>query len=384
MRKNAAGGCYRTFQARRHGRRVQRWTAALVLAAATALAPPAFAHQTGLAFLDLQVKGATVDGALDVPGTELAQALFIDANRDGLLDRSDIEASQKALCGWLASSVRLVSDGRLCEGRGVGAELREDLLVTVRAQWTCAGDVGELQLSSRISDSLGDAHSTFVRATRGSATAQALLTRTSGTATLSLGGGGALQTAGRFVLLGIEHIFSGVDHVLFLLALLMLGGSLRRIIGIATAFTVAHSITLSLAALDVVHGVPSRLVESAIALSIAYVAVENYLLAPPPTLATGEPAALRWRWLITFAFGLVHGFGFASALRETGLPHEHLPVALAAFNVGVELGQVAIVALAWPVLSRAVATAWYRPRGVQFASLGVFAVAVYWFVQRAF
>jgi hypothetical protein len=295
-----------------------------------------------------------------------------------------VTASQAVLGTWLVGGVRMVANGRICEGTPARSELRDEQLITVRATWKCRGEVTTLDLSSRLPESLGAGHSTFVRAVRGEVTAQTLLSPDASAATLSLTSATAWDAAGRFLLLGMEHIFTGVDHVLFLLALLMLGGSLRRIIGIASAFTAAHSITLTLAALEIVKNVPSRLVESAIALSIAYVAVENYLHAPPRPPEVREPLALRLRWVLTFFFGLVHGFGFASALRETGLPQEHLPAALAAFNVGVELGQVLIIAAAWPLLARATRTTWYRPRGVQFASLGVFAVAIYWFVQRAF
>lgn len=340
------------------------------------------AHQQGLSFLDLQVSVAEVDGALDVPAVELSHALQIDADRDGRIEREDVEAAAPAMGRWLGGAVRLVVDGRLCRPSPATPELRQEL-VTVRAHWTCDREVSKLELASRLHESLGEGHSTVVRATAGQRSAQGLLTAGSSSVSLDLGASSAWAAIGRFVLLGIEHIFTGIDHVLFLLTLILLGGSLRRVIAIATSFTAAHSITLSLAALGVVTGLSSRLVESAIAASIAWVAVENYLYALPRTDGA-DPSLLRWRWLLTFVFGLVHGFGFASALSETGLPADHLPLALASFNVGVEAGQVAIISVAWPLITRAAVRPWYRPRAVQVASLGVFSIAVYWFVQRAF
>jgi hypothetical protein len=342
---------------------------------------PAWAHQAGLSFLDVTVHGPRVEAALDVPGPELVHAVQLDANRDGLLDRADVEAASAAAARWMANAVHLVSDGRICEPEPQGARLREDQLVTVSVAFRCPDAPSSLQLTSRLHEGLGEGHTTIVRGTRDGVTAQGMVNAGSSSLALDFSGAGALGTFGRFVRLGAGHIFTGYDHVLFLLTLIVLGGSLRRVVGIATSFTAAHSLTLSLAALGVVTGLSSRLVESAIAASIAYVAVENYLLARRPDGAP-EPLVLRYRWVLTFAFGLVHGFGFAGALEETGLPREHVPLALAAFNLGVEAGQVAIVAAVWPLVARASRRPWFHARLVPWSSLGVLAVATYWFVDR--
>jgi hypothetical protein len=171
--------------------------------------------------------------------------------------------------------------------------------------------------------------------------------------------------------LGVEHIFTGYDHLAFLVGLLLvvsfssLASGLRHVLGVVTAFTLAHSITLIAAGLGWARLEP-RVVEPAIALSIFYVAVEN-LLVPRP----------RFRWLLTFAFGLVHGFGFASVLREIGLPARGLVLSLLCFNVGVELGQLTVVALVAPVL-------WLLARGplgrrelLLIAALGGLAFALF-------
>jgi hydrogenase/urease accessory protein HupE len=175
----------------------------------------------------------------------------------------------------------------------------------------------------------------------------------------------------RFFLLGVEHIATGYDHILFLLALLLVGGGLRALVAIVTAFTVAHSITLSLAVLDVVQ-LPARLVESAIALSIAWVALENIVLD-----------RVRGRWRVTFAFGLMHGFGFASILREMHLPRVGLATSLLAFNLGVEAGQLAVVLASYPLV-RAVQRSPHRRRWIVLASGAILVLALFWLVERAF
>ncbi len=335
-----------------------------------------------LAYLKLAVNGRVIAGTLDVPAAQLASAMPLDANHDGRLEVSDIAADATTLGSFLLSNLRLFSGGRRCVGASIGAFVDASGLVAIRARWRCAGAVQAVAIRSTLAHTLGVGQSTFVRATEGGRSAEALLSSDTPSATLDFAAAGRLGLIGRFVWLGMTHIYTGADHVLFLLTLLMLGGSLRRILGIATAFTVAHSITLSLTALGVVTHLSSRMVESAIALSIAYVALENFLVARRST-ASVEPRVLRWRWLVSFGFGLVHGFGFASALRLIGLPAAHLPLALFSFNAGVELGQATIIVAAWPLIAKATRTRWYVPAGVRFASVGVFGVAMAWFVARA-
>ena len=187
------------------------------------------------------------------------------------------------------------------------------------------------------------------------------------------------QQASSFVLLGIDHIFTGYDHILFLISLLMLSGAgISYLLKVVTAFTVAHSITLTFAALDIVT-LPSQLVESAIALTIVYVAAENFWRRDT-----------RGRWVYTFGFGLIHGLGFASALKEIGLPHSNLAVSLASFNIGVEIGQIAIVSAAYIVMSLALLLLRHLEKSFWEKSLrlsvsaGAVAVGLLWFVDRAF
>jgi hydrogenase/urease accessory protein HupE len=175
-----------------------------------------------------------------------------------------------------------------------------------------------------------------------------------------------------FFLIGVEHILLGFDHLLFLVALALRGGRFLSLLAIVTAFTVAHSITLALAVLGVAT-FPSRLVEALIAASIAYVAIENIFLERSPSR----------RWAVSFLFGLVHGFGFAGALMEIGLPQEALISSLLSFNLGVEAGQAVVVALLLPALLALDRLSWER-RLVRGMSAALLVVAVVLLVERTF
>jgi len=183
----------------------------------------------------------------------------------------------------------------------------------------------------------------------------------------------SLAIIGRYLKLGYEHILpKGLDHILFVLGLFLLTPQFRPLLWQITAFTVAHSITLALSMYDVVS-LPSRVVESLIALSIAYVAVEN--------IASSKLHS--WRVVIVFAFGLLHGLGFAGVLRELGLPREEFVTALVSFNVGVEIGQISVVLLAYVAVGWFQRGKWYRPAVVIPASVAIAGVGLFWTVQRA-
>jgi hydrogenase/urease accessory protein HupE len=206
---------------------------------------------------------------------------------------------------------------------------------------------------------------------------QALLDASNTTVTISASAPSLLSTMQRYLVTGVQHIFLGYDHIAFLVGVVLWARRLVPVIKIVTAFTIAHSITLSLAALNVVV-IPGGVVEPAIAASIVFVAMENFFSRD-----------IDGRWRVTFAFGLVHGFGFAEALREVGLPANAIVTALAAFNVGVEIGQVAIVSIVVPALmalDQLMATD--RAKPVRAASL-VYTLSVlisllgsYWLLMR--
>ena len=179
------------------------------------------------------------------------------------------------------------------------------------------------------------------------------------------------SVAWNFTRLGIEHILIGYDHILFLIAMIIYGTRFRGNLKTITAFTVAHSITLALAALNLVN-LPSRLVESFIAASIVYVAIENIFVKVQTD-----------RWKIAFLFGLIHGFGFASVLREIGLPTHKFWVALVTFNLGVEIGQVIIVAAVFLIVSRLYSHEFY-PKAATACTAVIAALGSFWFISRAF
>jgi hydrogenase/urease accessory protein HupE len=197
----------------------------------------------------------------------------------------------------------------------------------------------------------------------------------------------ALNVMVTYLVLGVEHILFGVDHLLFVLALLILVKGWRKLVGTITAFTIAHSITLAAATLGFVH-VPSKPVEAAIALSIVFVACEIIHRRQGRSGLTET-----WPWIIAFSFGLLHGLGFASALREVGLPQNSIPLALLFFNIGVELGQLLFVGVVIAVIalttraarkfsrwSLAPQTAFSWCENISAYAIG--SVAAFWLIQR--
>jgi hydrogenase/urease accessory protein HupE len=190
---------------------------------------------------------------------------------------------------------------------------------------------------------------------------------------------GFFGVLGAYLLHGIEHILLGYDHLLFVLALMLIVRSARVLVWTITAFTAAHSITLALATLGVVH-VPGPPVEATIALSILLLAAEILRVRQGRSSLTA-----RWPWVVAFSFGLLHGFGFAGALTSIGLPQGDVPLALLAFNVGVEIGQLAFIALVLGLLALAQRLPLPRPltqHALPVATYAIGTLAAFWFVER--
>jgi hydrogenase/urease accessory protein HupE len=193
------------------------------------------------------------------------------------------------------------------------------------------------------------------------------------------GSSGPFAVAGAYLMLGVEHILFGFDHLLFVLALTLIVPNRRMLLVTVTAFTVAHSITLSLATLGVVH-VPAPPVESMIALSIILVACEIVRQQRGETSLTA-----RWPWLVAFSFGLLHGLGFASALAEIGLPQGDIPLALFSFNVGVEAGQLIFIGVVLGVLACAKFISFpsaVERHALSAATYAIGTTAAFWFIER--
>jgi hydrogenase/urease accessory protein HupE len=347
---------------------------------ACAAAGPLAAHPAPFSYLDLHLDADATRGVLVVHDFDAAHELGIDEPQR-LLDAAVASAHAGELVAVVAARLHVAVDGEPAALDWSGVEVLAEQQSLRLAFEIAARKPGRVDVDTVLFP-YDAVHQTFVNVYEDrSLKQQAILDARHHELTWYSGGvQGRSAVVSAFVSSGIEHILVGPDHLLFLLGLLLLGGSLWRLATIVTAFTAGHSVTLSLAALDVVQISP-RIVEPAIALSIVVVGVDNLL-----TRAGAAPGAAPARdlrpWLAA-AFGLVHGFGFASVLREVGLPPAALGWSLAAFNVGVELGQLAAVAVLVALLAavRTYDVVWAR-RCAGAGSAAVIASGLFWFVQR--
>jgi hypothetical protein len=339
------------------------------------------AHWADLAAAEISGSGNTTQILLTFPTGLVAQT---DDDGDQVLSPSEIQTHQRELTDYFAGQITLTDRQGLTPllalSPATEATLPPDLGIAPGTHST----VKLLYTWERAPQGLTIDYNLFLP---GVSTASCIATIlqegktqtfvfTPENRTLTLEGGQApfWSQVGSFIVLGIEHILTGYDHLFFLLALLALGGGIGYLLKVVSAFTLAHSITLTLAVLNVIT-LPSRLVESLIALSIAYVAAEN--------LWRNHDQTKRSRWLITFGFGLVHGLGFANILRDMALPKATLAASLVSFNVGVEIGQLAFMSLAYLLLT--LLRRWKWDVGFRYGSSVVaIAIGMFWFVQRAF
>jgi len=344
--------------------------AALLLAQAA----PASAHSVGISRGDYRVSGDRVEVELTFARPELAAAIpGLDADRDGALSAAEVQAAAPRLAEALVEGLVIRSAKAVCPGALAGVGLAEEDGVVIRSTYRCERNAEGIVARAGFLDSLSLGHrhlATLAEGTGHEEHAVLYEGRPEAALTASRGGAQPDAVAGPLFRLGIEHILTGYDHLLFLLGLILVGGSLRPLALVVSAFTLAHSLTLGLAALGVWAPSP-RLVEPAIALSIAYVGVENWFVRD----------ASR-RWLITFPFGLVHGFGFAGALGQIALPAREVTLELAAFNVGVEAGQLAVLAAVLPIVLWLGRRRWFAERGVRVASALIALAGACWFVAR--
>jgi len=282
--------------------------------------------------------------------------------------RPEAEQLAKATCQTVVVRV----DGAPCRpGRiaiqDVGAGLRALLDYSLH----CPAAPGRLELEESWAGLFGEHYQTIATIRSPQGGGEDLLGEGSAQISIDMGAPSPAGLAG-FVRLGVEHILTGYDHLLFLLALLAGASNFWRVLGIASMFTLAHSITLSLAVLGLVHA-PAAVVEPLIAVSIIWVAVENML----------DAGQLWRRFAVAFGFGLVLGLGFADALSPLALIGWPLVRALAGFNLGVELGQMIAISLVLPVLL-AIGHLGRRAVVYRYASLAVAMAGAYWFVERLY
>jgi hypothetical protein len=355
-----------------------------------ALATTAQAHIASNGFLTLNVEGSNLTGTIELAMRDAELAVGLDSNRDGKITWGEVRSHQRDLELYVRSKLSIAAGAAKCSEEFAPVEINER--VDGNYLWlpftaSCGAQLTELSLDYRLMQDIDPSHRGLLTVTAWGATQTGVLGGGHGEQSIAVNHPSAWRAFTEYLKTGVWHIWSGIDHLLFLLSLLLPAVLRRRdqhweavplakpaflnILKVVTAFTVAHSITLSLAAFDVVR-LPSRLTESVIAASIIVAALNNIF-----------PKVTEGRWRIAFAFGLLHGFGFASVLADMGLPPGARVVSLVAFNLGVELGQLAVVAAVMPLAYAIRASTFYRQTVMQWGSTAIAALAFVWLVQRA-
>jgi HupE / UreJ protein len=364
-----------------------RW---LLVGCCLLLCGPVLAHKASDSYLVLDVQGAQVSGQWDVALRDIDFALGLDADGNGEITWGELRARHDAVAAWALSALTLERGGA-CPMQVTQHQVDEHTdgaYAVLRFVANCPASAGELVVDYRLLFDLDGLHRGLLRLDLDGLTHSTVIAPDTRRQSFSGKRSSRLEQFNRFLVQGVWHIWIGFDHILFLLSLLLpvvlvrvsgvwrgverLGESVREVMWVITSFTVAHSITLSLAALGFI-ALPSQLVESAIALSVVFAALNNIV-----------PLFNRRRWLVAFGFGLIHGFGFASVLAELGLPQETLVLSLVGFNLGVEAGQLAIVIAFLPVIFWLRNTVFYRRGVLVGGSLLIMLLALVWLAERVF
>jgi len=352
----------------------------------------AAAHKPSDSYLAVTVHGASADIAVqwDIALRDLDLALGLDANDDHSLTWGELRTRERDLFDYALARLR-VSDGTTDCPFSHGDLLVDDhsdgAYAVLRFSATCARAPKRLGVDYSLLFDLDPSHRGLLRLDVDGASRSAVLGPANPRQQFDLGGTSRLETFRQFVADGMHHIWVGYDHLLFLVSLLLpavltrrdgvwqpvasLRSALLGVLAVVSAFTLSHSITLTLAALGMID-LPSRLVESGIALSVLLASLNNVW-----------PVVARRGWVLALAFGLVHGFGFASVLGDLGLPRGALALALAGFNVGVEIGQLAVVLAVVPFIYLLRRTRFYRPGVLVGGSSAIALIAGVWFIGRA-
>jgi hydrogenase/urease accessory protein HupE len=343
---------------------------------ATLLLPRvAAAHPVPYSYVDVHLASDRLDVTLVMHIFDIAHDLDVEPP-ERLLEPGAAAARAHAIEALLTPRLKVSADGRLLSPEWSGLDVIADRQsVRLHARYPADRSPGVVTVAAALFP-YDPKHQTFVNIYEGETLAtQAIVD--GGHPQFEYFAGtrpGAWAVVKKFVPAGIHHILIGPDHLLFLVGLLLLGGTVRQLALLVSAFTVAHSITLSLAALNLVSP-PARMIEPAIALSIVYVGADNLLVR------NGRDVRV---W-IAFVFGFIHGFGFANVLREMDLPRRALGWALFSFNVGVEIGQLLVVALVATAFAALRSRSEVAGQRLAFAgSLAVIAAGAFWFIQRVF
>ncbi|MES2316014.1 MAG: HupE/UreJ family protein [Pseudomonadota bacterium] len=347
------------------------------------LAAPAWAHKPSDAYLTVDVTGQQVSGQWDIALRDLDFALGLDQDGNGELTWDEVRARHDEIAAYALGRLELSNGASAC-AIAAGPQLLDQhtdgTYTVLRFSAACPGKLTSLGVGYRLFADIDPQHKGLFKLVHEGAVSTAIFEPSNARQTLSLQAPSKWRQFGDYVRHGVWHIWIGFDHILFLLSLLLpavllaahtFRASLVDVFKVVTAFTLAHSLTLTLASLQVV-AMPSRWVESAIAASVVVAALNNIV----PLFRGRRPVA-------AFVFGLVHGFGFASVLADLGLPKGTLTLSLAGFNLGVELGQMAIVAVFLP-LAFAMRRTWFYRQLMTTGSALIALVAAVWLVERVF
>lgn len=350
----------------------------------------AWAHKASDSYLVIDVKGNSITAQWDIALRDIDFALGLDGDGNAEISWGELRSRQSDLSAWALSRLELKRNGT-CPLQVTGLQVDEHTdggYAVLHMAGLCPGATGNLALQYRLLFDLDKLHRGLLRLTLDGTAYTSVLSPASDT--VNFGGSQASRwdQFKRFLIEGVWHIWIGFDHILFLLSLLLpavlvmkmhrwqgvssFGMAAREVLWVVTSFTAAHSITLSLAALEIVS-LPSRLVESAIALSVVLTAANNLW-----------PLVNHRRWLLALGFGLIHGFGFASVLSDLGLPADAMVLSLLGFNAGVEVGQMVIVVCFLPVAFLLRNTGFYLRGIFVWGSWLTMLVALVWLLERVF
>lgn len=352
----------------------------------------AHAHKPSDSYLTMTVAEGNVAGQWDIALRDLDFAIGLDADNDANITWGEVRAKHSDIAAYALSRLQLSSKDQACPARATEHLIdnhTDGAYAVLRFSAACPASAdGPLQVRYNLFFDLDPQHKGLLQLRHGDAVRAAIFSPDKAQQEFSPGESGRIAQFVDYAAEGVWHIWIGFDHILFLLALLLPAVLTRQdrrwrpveafspafwtVLKIVTAFTIAHSITLSLATLGIVT-LPSRLVESFIAASVVIAALNNIW-----------PLFSERRWLMAFLFGLIHGFGFASVLADLGLPQQTLVLALIGFNLGVEAGQLAIVAAFLPVAFMLRRSAFYRQVVLLGGSAAIALLAFLWLLERAF
>jgi hypothetical protein len=350
----------------------------------------AHAHKPSDSYLSFAVEGNTIAGQWDIALRDLDFAIGLDANGDAEITWGEVRARHAEIAAYAMARLQLSTAGKACPIH-VTEHLVDDhtdgAYAVLRFKAQCSEVLETLQAHYTLFFDIDPQHKGLLRLQYQGVSSTGVFSPEKATQQFTLSQPNKLSQFMDYGRDGIWHIWIGFDHILFLLALLLPAVVLRHekvwqpvsafkpafwaVLKIVTAFTVAHSITLTLATLDVIS-LPSRWVESTIAASVVIAALNNVF-----------PLFRERRWVMAFVFGLIHGFGFASVLTDLGLPQGALVLALVGFNLGVEVGQLAIVAAFLPIAFAMRHTWFYRQLVLLGGSIVIAILALIWLAERA-